>query len=183
MFKINIKGVEHQMKSDANELTIKEYEKLSSILNDENTQNIEKYFKAFINLGMDEDVLDSLDGFSFLKIIKEFKEIMMPVGDIVKEITLNGRTYSCYNEEFFFSVKDMKMIEIAIKRNPTEYIGDLMSIIYKDNELTKVEHYDAAHLKYKAKMIREQVTYDVALPIITKFSKQLIESLESYKND
>src|SRR5690606_2814500 len=85
MFKINIKGVEHQMKSDANELTIKEYEKLSSILNDENTQNIEKYFKAFINLGMDEDILDSLDGFSFLKIIKEFKEIMMPVGDIVKE--------------------------------------------------------------------------------------------------
>ena len=183
MFKIKINKEEYLMRSQADELTIGEYEKLAETLNNDQLDNIDKYYKAFVMLGMDGDVLDSIDGFSFLKIINEFKGIEMPIGEFTKTIELNGRTYQSFDEEFFFSVKDMKMIEIAIKKNPHCWIGEMIAVIFKDIELTKTEHYDNAHIKYKSKLIRESISYDIALPFVSSFSKQLIESLEAYKND
>ena len=183
MFKLKIKGEEFPMKNQPNELTIGEYENLCAILNDDSLENIDKYFKAFVSLGMDIDILDSLDAFSFLRVINEFKGMKMDIGEMKQTIELNGRIYQSFTDEFFFTVKDMKMIESAIKKNPKFYIAEIIAIIFKDIELTKAEHYDNAHIKYKAKLIRDVITYDVALPFVSSFSTQLISSLEAYKND
>lgn len=182
MLKVKIGNEEFEF-TNAEDLLIGKYEDLSSILNSDKLDEIERFYQAFVMLGMDGDLLDSIDGFSFLKIIREFKDVKMDVSDMEKSIILNGRTYESYQDEFFFSVKDMKMIESAVKKNSTHFIADIMAIIFKDVELTKVEHYEPAHIKYKAKLIRENITYKVALPFISSFSKQLIENLEQYKND
>lgn len=182
MLKFKIKDEEYAF-ANAEELLIKDYENLAAVLNDPLVDEIDRFFKAFVMLGIDGDILDELDGFSFLRIIKEFRDVEMPVGEFTQFLEIEGRTYQSFDEEFFFSVKDMKMIEAAVKKNPTHFIGEVMAIIFKDVELTKTEHQDNAHIKHKAKLIRENVQYKVALPFIASFSKQMIENLESYKNE
>ena len=182
MLKIIINKNEYSVKQEAKDFTLGEYENLSAILNNDKSNEIERFYDAFILLGIEEDVLDTFDGFTFIKLIKEFKNYEMKLGDYTKVVEINGRTYQSYKgDEFFFTVKDMKLIEKYVKQNPTHFIGEIMSIIFKDVELTKNEHYDNAHIKHKAKIFREHITYDVALPFITSFSKNLIESLESFK--
>jgi len=182
MLKFRIKDEEFSFKN-AEDLLINDYENLAAILNNPSINEIDRFFKAFVLLGVDGDILDTLDGFSFLKIIKEFKDVEMPVGEFTQFLEINGRTYQSFDQEFFFSVKDMKMIEASVKKNPTHFIGEVMAIVFKDTELTKTEHQDDAHIKYKAKLIRENVQYKVALPFIASFSKQMIANLESYKNE
>jgi hypothetical protein len=182
MLNININGASYPIKQTATDFTIKEYENLCEVLNDDNINEIDRYYQAFIMLGLDADLLDTFDGFSFLKLIHEFKDYTLPIGEFTKTIELNGRVYTSFDEKFFFSVKDMRLIEEYVKKNSVKFIGEILAIVFKDTELTKVEHYDPAHIKYKAKLFRENITYDVAIPFINDFSSNLITTLESFKN-
>lgn len=182
MLKIKFEEKEYAF-TNAEDLLIKDYEKLAAVLNDKDVNEIERFYQAFVMLGMDPDVLDEFDGFSFLKIIKEFRDVEMPVGEFTQFIEINGRTYQSFKDEFYFSVKDMKLIEENVKKNPTYFVAEIMAIIFKDVELTKTEHYDPAHIKYKAKLFRENIQYKVALPFVANFSSQMIKNLESYKDE
>lgn len=56
-----------------------------------------------------------------------------------------------------------------------------MAVIFKDVDLTKNEHYEEAHIKHKAKLFRDNITFDIAIPYIAYFSKEIIESLQMFK--
>jgi hypothetical protein len=183
MLKVKIGEQEFSLKQKAGEFTIKEFEKLASVLNDKSINELTRYSEAFVMLGADEDVLDEFDGFSFYRLIREFKNYEMEIGEFTKHIEINGRMYESFTEEFFFKVKDMKLIEDAVALNSEFYVGEMMAILFKDVELTKVEHYDPAHIKHKAKLFRENVGYDVAIPFISEFSSNLIKTLEAFKDE
>lgn len=184
MLNIKIEGNTYPIKQSAEEFTIGEYENVAAILNNDDINEVERFSQAFVMLGMNEDLLDSFDAFAFFKLIGKFKDYQMEVGEFSQIIEVNGRTYESFKDgnEFYFSVKDMRLIEEYVKKNPTFFIAEIIAILFKDVELTKTEHYDDAHIKHKAKLFRKEITYDIALPFIADFSQNLIESLESFKN-
>lgn len=181
MLEIEIAGSVYQLKHKPEDFLIGEYEKVSSIMNNNELDEIDKYAQLFIELGIPQEELEGMNTISFFELIKKYTSYQLEIGEFTKEIEINGRVYKSFQDEFFLSVKDMKEIEKSIKRNPDSFIGDIMAIVFKDVELTKNEHYVDAHIKYKSKLFRENVTFDKAIPFVAYFSKEVIASLQMFK--
>lgn len=181
MLNVRIKTEDYPLKQNPSEFTIGEYEKISSIINNDELDQIDKYSQFFVELGIPQDVMDDLNTIEFFNIIKSYTSDKFELGEFQQTIEINGRTYKAFNEEFFLNVKDMKAIEKYVKINPNSFVGELMAIVFKDVDLTKTEHYADAHIRHKAKLFREHVTFDVAVPYVGYFSKELLGSLEMFK--
>lgn len=150
-----IKIREHEIKNSIEEFTIGEFEELSKIINDLGLDYVEKQLKIFNHLGVPNDVLDDLS-------IPEFKQAVQDYNSIepkdyskpLQEIELGGYTYRAFEDEFIFTAKDLSLIEKKIKKNEL-YISYAMAVIFKRTDLSKVEHYDNAHLKLKEKLFKD----------------------------
>jgi len=174
MINLKFDGKTYQLKNSTNELLINEFEHICSILNDKEKNHIEKWSEIFIYLGVPEDVIDNFDSFDFIEMIKEFNIFKTDSTEFVKDIVLDGITYTAFDEKFKLTVKEMTLIESFITKNENRYLGEMLAVIYKRTDLDKSMTYDKAHLKFKAELIRKQVMADVAVPIIGFLSKKLI---------
>lgn len=185
MLIVKVNETELKIKDSANEFLIGEYEDLAVILNDDKIRLFERYFNIFVKLGVDSDFLDyEIGEKTFLDLIKAFRGGDFKFTEFTKEIEVNGRLYQSHtNDEFFLNVKDMKLIEKFISKNSDKFVGELIAVIFKDVDLTKTEHYDPAHIKHKAKLFRDNITFDVAIPFLAYVSKQVIETLTAYQKE
>ena len=176
MLNINIQESTYQIRNGINELTVGEFEELSLIMNDSELNTIDKWSRVFNFLGIPMDVIDSFDSFTFMDIIKEFNFFDVHLNDPVSEISLNNISYkaSLRDGQPLITVKEMKLIEDAIKSNPHKYLAKMLAIIYKRDDVDKAITYDSAHIKFKADLIRKEITADVAMPYIKFLSKKLI---------
>jgi hypothetical protein len=52
------------------------------------------------------------------------------------------------------------------------YISELLAVLFKRTDLTKVEHYSDAHIKLKAKLIREMKA-ELAVPYLVEIGQKL----------
>jgi hypothetical protein len=189
MLEINInKGKVFKIPTEPQEFSIKQFEEISEILNNETILEFDRYYKVFSLLGIDEDILDSMDTENFINLIKEYNEENVlftqdNYSGFTRELVFSdGYTYTSFGDKFFITVKDMKYIEEFIKENQFKFVGELLAVLFKRNDLTKNEHYTKAHIKHKAKLIREDFTMDIALPFIFYFSDKLVSQLQAYKN-
>lgn len=182
MLKVNVDGKSYQVKNNIDEFLIKDFEVVTKILNDDKINNIEKWSEVFIFCGLPRDIVDMFDLEAFIKLIKEFNLLDDKGIEMVKDITLNDITYTCYQEEFRLTVKDTRYIEDFIVKNPNNYLGELMAIVYKRTDVDKNITYDSAHIKYKAELFRNGVTADKVIPFIQILSKKLINDYELLKD-
>ena len=171
------------MRTQLNELYIGEFEAISTLLNDKDLPYIDKWSDIFIILGMTEGEVNELDVKDFISIINSLAIGYTPDNKVTKEITLNGRVYSHSKEEFSITVKEMRLMEAFIYESPEKYIGEALAVVYKDKDLDASLHFDPEHLRNKAKSIREQVTADVAMPILNKISGVLIDKFKIMENE
>jgi len=179
MIVIKFDGKEYEIKNEAKELLVGEFEVLSAILNDEGKDEVASYIKVFTELGIPEEVIDSMDYDDFEKVITQLNLSDVLEKEYKQEIVIDGYTYVSYTgDDFKLKVKDMSLIEIFVKNNPNKYIGELLAVLFKRTDLSKVEHYDKEHLKHKAKLFRENVTADIAIPFIVYFSDKLIKNVK-----
>lgn len=183
MINLKFNGSTYQIKNSTNEFLINEFEHLCSILNDIEKNHLQKWSEIFIYLGVPQDVLDNFDTFDFIEMIKEFNLFETNSTDFVKEIVLDGITYTAFDDKFKLTVKEMALIEDYVKKDTNRYLGEMLSVIYKRTDLDKSMTYDKAHLKFKAEMIRKQTTADVAIPIIGFLSKKLINDYNLVSNE
>lgn len=185
MITVLVQGSEFTLKNKISDFTIGEFENISSIFADENVDKIDRYSQLFILLGIPSDTIDDLEISEFFNLVEKYSdnndlEIDYLAKEKQQEIEINGRIYRAYDETFKMNVKQMRLIENKIKNSSTKYIGDLMAIIFKDVHLSNNEHYVEAHLKHKAKLFRENITADVALPYVGFFSKELLNNIQTY---
>jgi hypothetical protein len=181
MLEVKVNNKSYSIKKESNEFLIGEYESIMSIINDESLDEIDKYSQLFAELGVPLGELEQMETLEFFKLIKSFTGQKFDVKNFTKEIIIEGRTYKAFDDKFFLTVKDMKIIERFIKKNDKSFVGDIMAIVFKDVNLTKNEHYVDAHVKHKAKLFRNNVSFDIAIPYISYFSKEVIESLQMFK--
>mgnify|MGYP000208026769 CR=1 FL=1 len=183
MLKINYEDKSYSIKNSLEELLIKDYEKIASILNNEDKLTVDKWSEVMVYLGVPQDIVDDFDAFAFRDIIKQFNIIDINKSEILPTINVDGKEYVAFEETFKLTVKELALIEKVAQKNKDMWVGDVMAIIYKNPDVDKNMRYDNAHLKYKAELIRENVTADKSLPIIDYLSKRLIKDYEMITED
>lgn len=179
MLVLKFGDIEVQVKNELNELTIKDFEKISSVINNKETGMFEKWSELFLYLGITQELIDEMDATEFIQVASEYNNIDTTSGEIVKSFKINDVEYVAFDEKFKMSVKEMTMIEAAIKKNPERYIGEVMAIIYKNTSLDKNLNYDKAHLHFKAELFRKELTFDKALPIVNYISQRVIKNVNN----
>jgi len=175
MIKINFKNDSYELRNEVFEWTIGEFESMSAILNNKDKDHLEKWIEVFELLKIPTEVIDNMDAFDFMEIIKEFNMFGVQNNEIVKTIHLKGEQYHAYDEKFRITVKEMKLIESLVNKNPDRYLGDIMAVIYKRPDIDPELHKDKAHIHFKAELIRKEASADMAIPILTFLSKKLIK--------
>ena len=182
MIKITFLEKSYEIKNEIKEFTIGEFEDICRILNSKEKNYIDKWIDIFSLLGIPENISGDWDTFAFMKVIKEFNLSESQVDKVFKkDIKLNDEIYSYTGDEFKLTVREMRLIEDAVKKNESRYLGELLAIIYKREDLDKSITYDLSHIKYKAEMIRKQIKADIVIPYMAFLSKKLINDNESTK--
>jgi len=173
-----VKIKEFDVKNEINEFTIEQFENVSRILNDEEVEKFERWANLLIYLGVPESEVYDLEFSEFVEYIKIFSDTKVkPSNEFCKVIELDGYTYTSHEDELKISVREMKMIEKQVSNHPHNYISYLMSVLFKRNDLTKAEHYADAHIKHKAKIIRE-LKAEVAVPYLVVVAERINQHVE-----
>jgi len=169
---INVRGKE--VKSHFNELTVNEFEKISNILKDPQLDYIDKYLSVFEEIGLGDEV-DNITTDELISLISELKFSTVE-NKHTKEFEVNGFKYIAYSgDEFKMLAKDFSLIENWVTKN-NNYMVRALAIIFKREDLSKVEHYAEAHIKLKMELfsdllIKDFISYMIYIDenIIEKF--------------
>lgn len=178
MINVNINGQSRELKGHLSELTVREFEKLCTITLEERTDILDKHLEIFAVLGMSEEDVDRITPDEFLEVVKQFVLLDQGIKDFQKEIVVDGKTYQAFTgEKFILSVRDLSRIEKYIKLKSGLFIGEMLSVIYKDPSLTKEENYKPESLAARAELFRDKVMADVAYPYLNLITKDLTTTI------
>lgn len=182
MYTVTINEEKYTIKNDISEFTIEEFEDVSAILNNPKYDSIQRYLELLKYLKLDEDIIDSLDSEEFLKIVESFSMSSLKSDDkytLKRTIELNGFIYESYDSDsnFKLKVKDLSLIEKAIKSNNDKYFSDIISILFKRTDLTKKEHYSDAHLAHKKELFKTLKCEDFYSYIIY-INKRIVDKIK-----
>lgn len=171
MVKILGKEVPNQL----NELTVQQFETITTIHAKTELDAIDKHLEVFEFLGVPTIEFDDIQIEEFKEIVKEFNNVQSQP-QLVNTLELDGYTYTAFEDKFKLSVKDTKHIEKIMSSKHKGYISELLAVLFKRTDLTKAEHYSDAHIKLKAKMIRE-LKAELAVPYLVEIGKKLSKQM------
>lgn len=179
MVNVNYDGVFYSIKSDVNELTIGEYEKIIYYLNGSD-DFFDKWFSILEFLGLPKSVIDDIDANELIEIVKSINiSEVEPV--FRKEIEIGGYLYTCElkeNGEPKITGKTFKLVEKVCKKD--YYISDILAILFKRNDLSDKEHFDKAHIDYKATLFRE-LEASICVPYVLFIADRYVKNIMSLK--
>jgi hypothetical protein len=173
MVKILDKEIPNQLK----ELTVQQFEDITSVHAQQDLDAIEKHLKVFELFGLTENDFENTTIEQFKMYVKEFNNIKGKP-ELQSSIEMDGYKYTAFEgEEFKLSVKDTKHIEKVMNSRHKGYISEMLAILFKRDDLTKTEHYDSAHIKHKAKQIRE-FKAELAVPFLVEIGQKLSKEMK-----
>jgi hypothetical protein len=173
-----IKIDEYQIPNTADELTVEQLDKLNHITRREDLDNIEKYIEKFSYLGVPEAYFDEMTFDIFKEHIRNFETSEVPT-EKIKSIELDGFTYEAPE---VIGVKDLGLIEKVWRANVDNFSSEMLAVIFKRTDLSRTEHYAAAHLKLKAKLFKQQKAA-IAMPYIVEVLTQLSKTAQQIANE
>ena len=174
MITIKFKNENYNIKNSVKELTIGELENILNIFTKEDNF-ITKWFDVFIYLGLTEEIIDNIGIEDFKKLIKEF-DFNTTSTKLKKSFIINGIEYKAFDSKFKLTVKNVLLIEDYLTINPKKYIAEVIAILYTDklNNLS---------IKEKAKIIRDHVNGEIAIPIINLIAITFFANLKTNINE
>jgi hypothetical protein len=172
-----------KIKNLITELSIEEFEKVSSFINNNELETFERWVSVFVYLGADENEINEMEFSEFKDLVQKFNTSKKKADlKYTKEIELEGYTYRSFEDEFKVSVRDLRYIEKMIKKDNANYMAMMMAILFKRTDLSASEHYADAHVKYKAKLFKKQPAH-LVVPFATYIGNKLGETAERAKNE
>jgi hypothetical protein len=155
------------------ELTVEQFEVITELSNNKELDAVDRHLQIFASLGLAESEFYDVDVADFIEYTNQFNTIPEIEYPTISQIELAGYSYTA---EMKLTVRDTKLIEKIAIHKPNGYISDVLAIFFKRDDLTSTEHYADAHLKLKAKLIKE-LKANIAIPyllfITNKLSKQV----------
>lgn len=178
MFKIYImvEILGKQIPNEMDEITIQQFEGITDIHANEKLDIIEKHLEVFKFMGVPDEIED-IDFDLFKEYIIKFNTAKVPNSVLLKRFEVDGYTYQAYEEDFKLTAKDTKFIEKILANKHKGYISEVLAVLFKRTDLSKVEHYTDAHIKQKAKLIRE-LKAEVAVPYLVSVASQINNHVE-----
>ena len=154
-----------------NELSVQQFETITTIHADPELDAIDKHLQVFEFLGVPTIKWDDVEIEEFKEIVRAFNNVTGKP-ELVNTLELDGYTYVAFDDKFKLSVKDTKHIEKIMSSKHKGYISEMLAVLFKRTDLTKAEHYSDAHIKLKAKMIRE-LKAELAVPYLVEIGQKL----------
>jgi hypothetical protein len=168
---------DYEVKNTVEELTVKEFEEVAAIQNDATLDYVEKQIKVFTTLGVPEDELDAMGIVEFKGHVKAFNDVDPKEYPFLPELEIEGFVYSAFRHEFKLSVKDLKHIESKVRKSPSKYMAFMLAVIFKRDDLGRIEHYDNAHLKEKERLF-SKLPAAVAVPYVQHIGRELANAMK-----
>lgn len=182
MIKVKLENENFDLRNEANEIKLKEFNKIYTILQSETKGKLEQYCDIFSLLGLPESLIYEMDNDSFINLAKSFNAMEIKNELPAKSIEIKGFNYVAYTgDEFKFKTKDLIEIEKTAKRGMDNFPSMILAIIFKREDLTVNEHYEKSHLELKSKLFAENVMSDFAIPYIALVAKKTLKSLQNEK--
>ncbi len=178
MFKIYImvEILGKEIPNEMNEMSIQQFEEITEIHANDKLDVIEKHLEVFKFMGVPEEIED-VDFEVFKEYISKFNTAKVPSSELLKRFEIDGFTYQAYDEDFKLTAKDTKTIEKILSNKHKGYISEVLAVLFKRTDLTKTEHYTDAHIKQKAKLIRE-LKAEVAVPYLVAVASAINNHVE-----
>ena len=162
--------------NELNELTIQQFEDITEIHANPKLDNVEKHLEVFKYMGVQE--VEDMEFEDFKEAIRLFNTAKTPEGILLKRFENDGYTYQAYDTEFKLTAKDTKHIEKILASKHKGFISEAIAVIFKRTDLSKTEHYTDAHIKLKAKIIREMPA-EVAVPYLVAIAETINKQVQS----
>jgi len=177
MLEILGKEILHEM----DELTIQQFEEITDIHANEKLDVIEKHLAVFKYMGVPEEI-EEIDFEVFKEYVDKFNRAKMPSSELLKRFEVDGYTYQAYEDDFKLTAKDTKLIEKILGNKHKGYISEVLAVLFKRTDLSKTEHYTDAHIKQKAKLIRE-LKAEVAIPYLVAVANKINNHVQKSNED
>jgi len=121
-----------KFKTNINEFTISEYEKITAIIADEGQNYIQKWLDVFSVLGADEVTISKLTQEDLFAYMDKIDEDVLPNPILKQKIKIGEREWFAFEgDSFKLKLRDLSYIEKALK-TPTNYFAKILAIIFKD---------------------------------------------------
>jgi hypothetical protein len=156
------------------ELTVEQFEVITELSNNKELDAVDKHLQIFASLGLAESEFYDVDVADFIEFTNQFNTIPEIEYPTISQIELAGYSYTA---EMKLTVRDTKLIEKIAIHKPKGYISDVLAIFFKRDDLTSTEHYAEAHLKLKAKLIKE-LKANIAIPYLLFITNKLAKQVE-----
>jgi len=173
-----IKIKDYEVPNQADEMTVEQFDKMNEIIKNEELDNIEKWLAVFEMFGVPEETFDDYDFKDFKELIVQFNATTNNLEKITS-LEIDGYTYQAPER---IGVKDLGMIEKAWKSDSKTFASETAALIFKRTDLSKVEHYAPAHIKQKAKLLKDQKA-SIVIPYILEVLEKLTESTKQLKDE
>ena len=157
------------------ELTIEQFEVITELSNNKELDAVDKHLQIFASLGLAESEFYDVDVADFIEYTNQFNTIPEIEYPTISQIELAGYSYTA---EMKLTVRDTKLIEKIAIHKPKGYISDVLAIFFKRDDLTSTEHYADAHLKLKAKLIKE-LKANIAIPYLLFITNKLAKQVDA----
>ena len=162
--------------NELNELTIQQFEDITEIHANPKLDHVEKHLEVFKYMGVPE--AEDMEFEDFKEAIRLFNTAKAPEGILLKRFESDGYTYQAYENEFKLTAKDTKHIEKILAHKHKGFISEALAVVFKRTDLSKTEHYTDAHIKLKAKIIRE-LPAEVAVPYLVAIADTINKQVQS----
>jgi len=157
------------------ELTVEQFEVITELSNNKELDAVDKHLQIFASLGVAESEFYDVDVADFIEYTNQFNTIPEIEYPTISQIELAGYSYTA---EMKLTVRDTKLIEKIAIHKPKGYISDVLAIFFKRDDLTSTEHYADAHLKLKAKLIKE-LKANIAIPYLLFITNKLAKQVDA----
>ena len=173
---LNIKfGTENFLiRNEFDEITITEFEEISTIVNNPDLDLIEQYHAIFLLVGVKESDLDNVSLEEFMHIIGKW-EVRQPLPEFIRTINIGDIEYFAYDESkpFKFTLKIIRDINKIANEGLT--YAKILAIIFKEKDNQTPGTFEEKTLLFT------DIKCSVGLPYILRYNEEIKNSLNSFQ--
>lgn len=179
---IKVNGVE--VPNTVEELTVKQFDYISSQIENKSIRTVNRWLNIFTYLGVEEESFDDYTSEMFEDVVLKFNEgfghLRAKDGSYniekVSSVEIEGYTYQTKE---VIGVKDLSLIEKALN-DPQQRLNMgavVCAILFKRTDLERKEHYANSHIKHKTALFKKQPC-KIAIPYLTEVVKVMASNTE-----
>ena len=176
MIEIECKQKKVNVKSEPKDFTLRDLVEISKLLNTKK-ETVLCYVDVVEYLG-GKELADNISD-DDLTFFMEKLQINSTENKIISHFEVNGKTYriNIKDGKILISARELALMERLITKED-KWAHLVFAMLYKDESMNTNDHLNMGHIKKKAGLFMDNITCDIATPVIVRASKKVIDNVE-----